>query len=113
MATARRQVVDDEVAVLGLVTKALSLRGYEVHSESSPLEALQFVEDSPNFDLLVTDVITPDMCGPEFGRRIAAIRQNLSGRLDVRACRLRSASRACRTALHGACYFYLISKSNS
>ncbi|MGB9455579.1 MAG: response regulator [Bryobacteraceae bacterium] len=73
MATARVLVVDDEPAVLGLVSKALSDRGYEVHAVSSPLQALQVAHDEPCFDLLVSDVIMPEMCGPELVRRIAQL----------------------------------------
>jgi CheY-like chemotaxis protein len=73
MATARVLVVDDEPAVLGLVSKALSGRGYEVHAVPSPLQALQIAHDEPCFDLLVSDVIMPEMCGPELVRRIAQL----------------------------------------
>jgi CheY-like chemotaxis protein len=73
MATTRVLVVDDEPAVLGLVSKALSGRGYDVHAVSSPLQALQVAHDEPCFDLLVSDVIMPGMCGPELVRRIAQL----------------------------------------
>ena len=73
MATARILVVDDEPAVLGLVSRALSRRGYEVHAVNSPLEALRVAHDTPCFDLLVSDVIMPEMCGPELVRRIGQL----------------------------------------
>jgi len=73
MATARVLVVDDEPAVLGLVSRALSRKGYEVHAVSSPLEALHLAHDTPCFDLVVSDVIMPEMCGPELVKRIAQL----------------------------------------
>jgi DNA-binding NtrC family response regulator len=73
MAAARVLVVDDEPAVLGLVSNALSLRGYEVHAVPSPLQALKLLHDTPCFDLVVSDVIMPEMCGPELVRKVAEL----------------------------------------
>jgi CheY-like chemotaxis protein len=73
MATPRVLVVDDEPAVLGLVCTALSARGYEVQSALSPLRALELARDAPCFDLIVSDVIMPGMCGPELIRKFAKI----------------------------------------
>lgn len=67
---ARILVVDDEPGVLGFVVNALSLRGHDVHAASSSLQALQLAHREPCFDLVVSDVIMPDMCGPELIRRI-------------------------------------------
>lgn len=66
-------VVDDEPDVLGLVAAALSIRGFEVHAASSPRQALELVKTMPVFDLLVSDVIMPEMCGPELVKKIAQI----------------------------------------
>jgi CheY-like chemotaxis protein len=73
MATGRVLVVDDEPAILGLVGKALSSRGYEVHAASDPVKALELAKAHPCFDLVVSDVIMPEMSGPELVRRIAQI----------------------------------------
>src|ERR1035438_892574 len=59
-----------EPGVLHLVHTALSLRGYEVHPASGPRQALDLVKTEPCFDLVVSDVIMPEMCGPELIRRI-------------------------------------------
>ncbi len=75
MSAPRVLVVGDEPSVLGLVSKALSLRGYEVHAASSPSKALKLAE-AAHFDLVVSDVIMPEMCGPELVRRIAQMRPN-------------------------------------
>src|ERR1039458_7773417 len=70
MATVKVLVVDDEPAVLSLVCKALSAQGYEVHAVSGPRQALELMQTAPCFDLVVSDVIMPEMCGPELVRRI-------------------------------------------
>ncbi len=66
-------VVDDEPSVLHLVSTALSARGYEVHAVASPTKALELVRATPCFDLVVSDVIMPEMCGPELVRKLSRI----------------------------------------
>jgi len=73
MATARILIVDDEPAILGLVSKGLSRRGYEIHAASSPTQALELAKAMPCFDLVVSDIIMPEMCGPELVRKITQI----------------------------------------
>lgn len=73
MSTPRILVVDDEPAVLGMVAKALSARGYEVHAASDARQALELARATPCFDLVVSDVIMPEMCGPELVKRLIRI----------------------------------------
>ena len=63
-------VVDDDPGVLRFVADALSIQGYEVHAAYGPVQALELVKAMPWFDLLVSDVIMPEMCGPELVRKI-------------------------------------------
>jgi DNA-binding NtrC family response regulator len=70
---ARVLVVDDEPGVLRLVAMALVRWGYEVHTAPGPMQALQAVRELPCFDLLVSDVIMPEMCGPELAKQIRAL----------------------------------------
>ncbi len=70
MATPKVLVVDDEPSVLNLVSAALSRRGYEVHAAPGPRQALELVKAARCFDVVVSDVIMPDMCGPELVQRI-------------------------------------------
>lgn len=76
MTATRVLVVDDEPSVLNLVSTVLSSRGYEVKAVSSPLQALELARATPCFDLLVSDVIMPEMCGPELVKRITRICPN-------------------------------------
>lgn len=73
MAKTRVLVVDDDPGVLGLVASALSSEGYEVHAVPSPTQAVELAKVSPCFDLLVSDVNMPDVCGPELARQITQI----------------------------------------
>jgi two-component system cell cycle sensor histidine kinase/response regulator CckA len=76
MATSRILVIDDELAVLRLVSKVLSRRGYEVQAVDHPLKALKVAEATPCFDLVLSDVIMPEMCGPELVKKLTRICPN-------------------------------------
>src|SRR5664279_1107063 len=73
MAKPKVLVVDDDPGVLRFVADALSIQGYEIHAASGPVQALELVKAMPWFDLLVSDVIMPEMCGPELVRKIKQI----------------------------------------
>ncbi len=58
-------VVDDEPAILRLVTHLLRKSGYEVASAATAREALGFLRRF-EFDCVVTDAIMPDLTGFDF-----------------------------------------------
>lgn len=63
-------VVDDELKLLELCTEILSQKGYTVLSAHNCGEALQLL-DSTRVDLLLSDVIMPDMNGYELASIVA------------------------------------------
>jgi PAS domain S-box-containing protein len=67
-------IVEDEVAVRGLLVAVLQKSGYHVYEATSGAEALALVGRLPDLDLLVTDVIMPEMTGIELARRIVRMR---------------------------------------
>jgi CheY-like chemotaxis protein len=68
-------VVEDEEVVRHLVCAVLSDAGYEVHCAATPREAIALVEAHPgDLDLLLTDVVLPEMNGPVLAR-VLAVRQ--------------------------------------
>ncbi|KAG1700535.1 Sensor kinase CckA [Nymphon striatum] len=58
-------LLEDEDAVRAFASRALISRGYEVHEAASGVEALEVMEDfGDEIDLVVSDVVMPEMDGP-------------------------------------------------
>lgn len=66
-------VVDDDKTLRIVLRRYLEGQGYEVEDVSSALEALTIFEKNPP-DLVVSDVMMPEMDGLEFCRRLRATR---------------------------------------
>jgi len=81
-------VADDEEDVRESIRAALEHYGYTVLSAGDPTTALVLARDfAEDIDLVLTDLVMPDMNGRELGRRLAAIAPDLpviymSGRSD-------------------------------
>lgn len=77
-ATARVMVVDDEPAIVGVVTALLENMGCVVVGFTRPAEALRVFYDNPNdFDLLITDLTMPELSGADLARTMLSIRPEL------------------------------------
>lgn len=72
-------LVEDEDAVRTFSTRALSNKGYEVLAAESGEHALEIMnsEDAKPIDLLVTDVVMPNMDGPTLAQRLRQDNANL------------------------------------
>ena len=71
--TERILVAEDDDSVAGVVLRVLSAQGYTVERAADGQEALSLCLDGPaGFDLLLTDVVMPQMDGPELVRRLRA-----------------------------------------
>ena len=77
--TARILLVEDEDAVRTFSSRALVNKGYEVLDAESGEGALNVIASKPNWkmDLLITDVIMPNMDGPTLAQRMRQINPNL------------------------------------
>jgi signal transduction histidine kinase len=65
-------VVEDEPDVRKIVCKLLALSGYSILEAAGPLEALELLaKNNKPVDLLLTDVVMPDMNGKELYEQIA------------------------------------------
>ena len=65
-------VVDDEQGLRDLVCRTLRAEGFTTLEASHGVEALALIESaSTPVDLVVTDVVMPEMDGRELGRRLA------------------------------------------
>ncbi|MCX7143649.1 MAG: PAS domain S-box protein [Proteobacteria bacterium] len=70
--------VDDDEAIVYLMTRLLERRGYRVSGYTDPREALAAVRADPDqFDLTVTDYNMPGMSGLEVVRALREIRADL------------------------------------
>jgi two-component system cell cycle sensor histidine kinase/response regulator CckA len=70
-------VVEDQQEVRTLALVGLAAHGYSVHGVSSGKEALAFCREfTGDIDLVVTDVVMPDMNGREVARQVGHLRSN-------------------------------------
>ncbi|MBS1874186.1 MAG: response regulator [Acidobacteria bacterium] len=71
-------VVEDQESVRSLVREGLELNGYQVTEARTPQDALDLLADPANrFHLLLTDVVMPEMSGPELADQAKARRPDL------------------------------------
>ena len=71
-------VVEDEAGIRALVRKILRRQGYAVLEASNGPDAIQIcAQHKGTIDLLVTDVMMPQMTGRELAERLAAVRTDL------------------------------------
>lgn len=68
-------LVEDETLVAQMAIESLEFLGYTVIAASSPQAAIHQVEShAGGIDLLLTDIVMPEMNGGELAERIAAVR---------------------------------------
>jgi signal transduction histidine kinase/FixJ family two-component response regulator len=71
-------LVEDEPAILRMTTRLLEQQGFEVLSAGAPAEAIRRAKEHPGaIDLLMTDVVMPEMNGRELGNTLLATRPGL------------------------------------
>lgn len=63
-------IVDDEPSVRKFIERVLCEAGYQTTVAADGREALEIAARAGTFDLLVTDVMMPDMTGDELARRL-------------------------------------------
>jgi PAS domain S-box-containing protein len=65
-------LVDDDARNLFALTKVLKAKGFDVEVAPDALKALQLLAEKP-FDIVLTDIMMPDIDGYELTRRIRAL----------------------------------------
>ncbi len=71
-------LVEDEDAVRAFAGRALVSRGYQVHEATSGVEALEVMQEhGDEIDLIVSDVVMPEMDGPTLLNKIRETRPDL------------------------------------
>lgn len=74
----RLMLIDDETEIAGTFRRMLMRLGYQVEAFTSPLIALERFRLAPaQYDLLITDMVMPDMSGEELAAAIRAVRPDL------------------------------------
>jgi len=72
-------LVEDELAILDLVTKMLENQGYTVLAANSPEDAIRLANDhADRIQLLLTDVVMPGMNGRDLATKLVAICPHLA-----------------------------------
>lgn len=92
-------LIDDDPAVLGLVGEALAHFGMKVHPFADGGRALRLLEDpdSPQFDLVITDISMDGMDGFDVITRVKSVKPGLPVILMTGQASLDFAIRAVRT----------------
>jgi two-component system cell cycle sensor histidine kinase/response regulator CckA len=76
--TATILLVEDEEAVRAFAARALASRGYQVYEASSGVEALEVMKEAGGkVDLVVSDVVMPELDGPSLLRELRKTRPEL------------------------------------
>jgi PAS domain S-box-containing protein len=71
-------VVDDEPQIVNMVRQMLEHLGYSVTTFTDSLEALAYFEEhSVDIDLIISDLTMPKIAGPEFARKLLALRKDV------------------------------------
>ena len=71
-------VVDDDRDILTIASKGMEHAGYQVHSFSDPVRALQHVEGGcERCTVIVSDIRMPDMTGFQLVRRVKDLRPDI------------------------------------
>jgi response regulator RpfG family c-di-GMP phosphodiesterase len=83
-------LIDDEEAILEIMTMALADEGYDLRTAGSAEEALALLKESPDVSLIISDQLMPGMTGVQFftqARHICpdALRVLLTGYTDTDA----------------------------
>lgn len=70
-------VVDDEEPIRNYVNRVLRKAGYHTKLASGAAEALRLAEAFGPFDVLVTDLVMPEVSGDESARQLRAMQPDL------------------------------------
>ncbi len=70
MAGANLLLVDDEVSFVEILAERLTLREFNISTAHSGAEALDRLQSDPDIDVVILDLVMPDMDGIETMKRI-------------------------------------------
>ena len=70
-------LVEDDEAVRNITAEILKDLGYRILIAATPQKAVELCDDKEHIDLLLTDVIMPDMNGRELSQKIIELRSDI------------------------------------
>lgn len=70
MAGANLLLVDDEVSFVEILAERLAIREFNISTARSGAEALERIQTHPDIDVVILDLVMPDMDGIETMKRI-------------------------------------------
>ena len=71
-------LVDDEQPLVEIGRQMLERLGYSVATRTSSIEALELFKVDPNrFDLVITDIVMPNLTGDKLAKKIISIRNDI------------------------------------
>ena len=78
MGSERILLIDDEQPLVEIGKQMLERLGYSVATRTSSIEALELFKADPNrFDLVITDIVMPNMSGDKLAEKIMDIRADI------------------------------------
>ena len=69
-------VIEDDLDVLSIIIKHLKLEGFEVIIATDGMEGLKKLETG-HYDLVITDIVMPNMTGDKLAEKIIDIRSDI------------------------------------
>ena len=81
LAAATILVVDDELAILEMLDRLLTKRGYRVETASSGAEAVERIALGHNYDVILLDIFMPGQEGKATYEKIIGLRPDLTRRI--------------------------------
>src|SRR6056297_1963385 len=66
-------IVEDDKSILNLIKTILSKKEYHVSISGSPTKAIEISKNISKIDLLITDIVMPEMNGPDLAKEIIKI----------------------------------------
>lgn len=101
-------VVDDEAVIRELMTDILTEEGYHVQTAGNGREALKVLESQPDFEVLFTDIMMPEMDGIELIRHARQVSPQIVAIVMTGHATLESA----RAAVKEGIYDYVVKPFN-
>jgi CheY-like chemotaxis protein len=81
LAAAKILVVDDELAILEMLDRLLTKRGYQVETANSGAEAVERIALGHDYDVVLLDMFMPGQEGKATYEKIVKLRPDFTGRI--------------------------------